>query len=43
MTPVQLGPGQVDPGLLPGADREEDGVELVGEVVEGDVVADRDC
>ena len=36
----ELGAGQVDPGLLPGADGEEDGVVLVGHVVERDLLAD---
>ncbi len=37
---LQLGAGQVEPGLLPGSDGEEDGVEAAGELVERKVEAD---
>ena len=38
----ELGAGQVDPGLFPGADGHEDGVVLVGHVVERGRLADVD-
>ena len=39
---LQLGAGQIDPGFLPGADGEEDGVVLVVQIVQRDVRAHRD-